>query len=62
MPDIIQLQVFKRSFSTKAKDRGLGTYSVRLLTTKYLKGKVSFISNEPDGTIFYVELSKKYPV
>ncbi len=41
----IQQQIFQRSFSTKGLTRGLGTYSVKLLTENYLKGKVSFVSN-----------------
>jgi hypothetical protein len=57
----IQQQIFQRSFSTKGLTRGLGTYSVKLLTENYLKGKVSFISNALDGTIFSVELKKRFP-
>ncbi len=56
MPESIREQVFKRSFSTKGAGRGLGTYSIKLLTEKYLKGKVYFESKEPIGTTFYVEL------
>jgi signal transduction histidine kinase len=56
MPEEIQLQVFQRSFSTKGKDRGLGTYSVKLLVEKYLKGNVSFTSNMEDGTTFNLYL------
>jgi len=56
IPRSIQLQIFQRSFSTKGNGRGLGTYSIKLLTDKYLKGKVSFISNENDGTTFKVDL------
>ncbi len=52
----IQLQIFKRSFSTKGADRGIGTYSVKLLTEKYLKGKVWFESNQHNGTTFFVSL------
>jgi nitrogen-specific signal transduction histidine kinase len=52
----VQMQIFKRSFSTKGKGRGLGTYSVRLLAENYLKGKAGFISNEKEGTIFFVDL------
>lgn len=54
MPDDIRLQVFQRSFSTKGAGRGLGTYSIRLLTEKYLKGKVSFTSGA-SGTEFRIE-------
>ena len=52
MPREVQLQVFQRSFSTKGSDRGLGTYSIRLLTERYLKGQVSFASSPDAGTVF----------
>jgi len=39
----VKHQMFQRSFSTKAANRGLGTYTARLLTTKYLKGKIFLI-------------------
>jgi hypothetical protein len=51
-----QLQIFKRSFSTKADNRGLGTYSIRLLTEKYLNGKSYFTSYQEDGTTFFIKL------
>jgi signal transduction histidine kinase len=56
IPHHVQMQIFKRSFSTKGKGRGLGTYSVRLLAENYLKGKTGFISNEKEGTVFFVDL------
>ena len=53
IPEDIQNQIFQRSFSTKSQyGRGLGTYSMRLLTEKYLKGKIAFSSTQEDGTIF----------
>lgn len=52
MPDEVQKQVFQRSFSTKGSGRGLGTYSIKLLTENYLKGRVSFESTSQHGTIF----------
>ncbi len=55
IPRKIQLQIFQRSFSTKGRGRGLGTYSVKLLTERYLKGKVYFISNENEKTTFYLK-------
>lgn len=55
-----QMQLFQRSFSTKGTGRGLGTYSIRLLTENYLNGSVSFVSNEKEGTIFEVILFKKF--
>lgn len=54
MTKSVRLQIFQRSFSTKGQGRGLGTYSVKLLAERYLKGKVSFISEEGKGTTFYV--------
>lgn len=62
IPIDIQLQLFQRSFSTKGQTRGIGTYSIRLLTENYLKGKVSFISNETERTVFNITLNKGFPV
>ncbi len=56
MPPEVQNQVFQRSFSTKGENRGLGTYSMRLLTESYLKGHVSFTSDKTHGTVFRVRL------
>lgn len=58
MSPSIQLQVFNRSFSTKGSGRGLGTYSVKLLTERYLKGKAGFTTSEEDGTTFFIVLPK----
>ncbi len=52
----VQLQIFKRSFSTKGTGRGLGTYSIRLFGEKYLGGKVSFVSDKNDGTTFAIAI------
>lgn len=52
----VQLQLFKRSFSTKGIGRGLGTYSMKLLGEKYLNGKVWFESSEEKGTTFFIEV------
>lgn len=51
-----QLQIFQRSFSTKGEDRGLGTYSIKLLTEHYLGGEVGFSSTSSGGTTFYIIL------
>ena len=58
IPDEIQSQLFQRSFSTKGVGRGIGTYSIQLLTEKYLQGSVSFTSNDEQGTIFRVILPR----
>jgi K+-sensing histidine kinase KdpD len=59
MPKEIQLQIFQRSFTTKGKGRGTGTYSIKLLGEKYLGGKVGFTSAVRDGTAFWIELLKE---
>ena len=56
MPREVQLQVFKRSFSTKGPGRGLGLYSVKLITERYLGGRVGYASSPETGTKFYVAL------
>ncbi|HCE58783.1 MAG TPA: histidine kinase [Prolixibacteraceae bacterium] len=56
IPRDIQLQLFKRSFTTKGVGRGIGTYSMKLLGEKYLKGNVGFESSQENGTTFYIEL------
>ncbi|MBS0014433.1 MAG: sensor histidine kinase [Desulfobacterales bacterium] len=47
-----QLQLFQRSFSTKGQGRGLGTYSMKLLTEGYLNGWISVDSSPENGTAF----------
>ncbi|GFE61322.1 ATP-binding protein [Geobacter sp. AOG2] len=57
IPSEAQLQLFKRSFSTKsALGRGIGTYSMKLFGERYLKGKVDFRSNQDEGTVFSFSL------
>jgi signal transduction histidine kinase len=59
MPEAAKLQVFQRSFSTKARQgRGIGTYSVKLFTERYLKGSVAFRSKDGEGTTFTIALPK----
>jgi signal transduction histidine kinase len=56
IPSDIQLLIFNRSFSTKGNGRGIGTYSMKLLSEKYLKGSVVFSSTKDQGTTFSVTL------
>ena len=56
IPQEAQLQIFQRSFSTKGDGRGLGTYSIKFLTERYLNGNVGFSSNKENGTEFYILL------
>ncbi|NLO19675.1 MAG: HAMP domain-containing histidine kinase [Ignavibacteria bacterium] len=57
MAEDVQKQIFQRSFSTKGKGRGIGTYSIKLLTEKYLKGNVGFSSAAGEGTTFFAEIN-----
>lgn len=52
MPESIGLQVSDRFFSTKGAGRGLGTFSMKYLTEKYLAGEISCTSSEKRGTTF----------
>ena len=56
IPREAQLQIFNRPFSTKGNGRGLGTYSVKLLTERFLRGRVRFVSEPPQGTTFFVDV------
>ena len=56
IPVKTQQQIFQRSFSTKSSGRGFGTYSMKLIGEKYLKGEVSFESTEKEGTVFSLNL------
>jgi signal transduction histidine kinase len=58
IPRDTQLQLFQRSFTTKGTGRGMGTYSVKLLTERYLAGQVSFTSTEREGTTFRVTIPR----
>jgi signal transduction histidine kinase len=51
IPQDVQMQIFQRSFSTKSPYRGLGTYSMKLLSA-FLNGSVNFTTSEEDGTTF----------
>ena len=55
IPPEVAVRIFQRNFSTKGQDgRGTGTYSMKLLGEKILKGKVTFFSSVEEGTTFTV--------
>ncbi|MYL83403.1 sensor histidine kinase [Desulfovibrio aerotolerans] len=56
IPRSVQMRIFSRSFSTKGLGRGLGTYSIKLLTERYLGGRASFTVNPGEGIVFRVRL------
>lgn len=55
LPPAVAQQVFHRSFTTKGGGRGLGTWSVKLFTERYLGGRVGFTSGG-GRTEFAIEL------
>lgn len=59
IPEKIQENIFHRRFSTRGASRGLGTYSMLLLTERYLRGSVWFTSTEAEGTTFFLRLPKR---
>lgn len=62
MPRDVQLQVFQRSFSTKGRGRGLGTYSMKLLSERYLGGRITFDSSPATGTTFRATYPRTLPI
>lgn len=54
IPRDVSVQIFKRSFSTKGPNRGIGAYAAKLLAERYLHGKVSFTSTLERGTRFQI--------
>ncbi len=61
MPRDVQLQIFQRSFTTKGEGRGIGTYSMKLLTERYMHGTISFRTSPDDGTTFKIALPAETP-
>ncbi|PLX78069.1 MAG: histidine kinase [Desulfuromonas sp.] len=55
IPAEVQREIFQRTYSTKGSGRGLGTYSMRLLSN-FLDGGVGFSSDEEQGTIFCLKI------
>ncbi len=58
MNEEVKSRIFERSFSTKGPGRGIGIYSMRLITEQYLHGSVSFTSNIDSGTEFTVRIPR----
>jgi signal transduction histidine kinase len=56
IPRHVQLQIFQRSYSTKGANRGLGTYSMKLLGEHFLGGTVWFTTDPESGTKFFFDL------
>jgi len=56
IPEEVQPRIFERAFSTRGRGRGMGTYSVKMLTERYLGGRAAFTSDAARGTTFTVTL------
>ncbi len=55
-PDVAR-RIFQRNFSTKnGAGRGIGTYSMKLFGEGILRGKISFVTSEEEGTVFTLKL------
>lgn len=60
IPREVQESIFRYSFTTKGKGRGIGTYSMKLLCERILKGRIYFHSSEEAGTTFTARLPLHY--
>lgn len=58
MSNEVKLQVFQRYFTTKGRNRGLGTFESKLLVSRYLNGEILLTSNN-GGTTFSIKLPLK---
>lgn len=56
IPRADQLKLFQKSFSTKNRGRGWGTYSIKILTEQYLRGSVDYTSTTEQGTSFTIAI------
>jgi signal transduction histidine kinase len=58
MSSRIQAGIFQHSFSTKGQGRGIGTYSMKMLSQRLLNGDVSFTSKDGKGTVFQLQIPR----
>lgn len=59
IPPEVQSRIFQRSFSTKGPNRGMGTYSMKLIGEQVLGGSVGFASSEEAGTEFFIVIPRE---
>lgn len=59
MPQEVRDQVFQRSFSTRGHGRGLGTWSMKMLAERYLRGTITFTSEPGRGTTFSLRIPRQ---
>jgi nitrogen fixation/metabolism regulation signal transduction histidine kinase len=56
IPPSVAAHIFQPRFSSKGRNRGFGTYAMRLLGEHCLGGRVSFVTDAVAGTEFSIEL------
>jgi len=56
IPPLVAAYIFQPRFSSKGRNRGFGTYAMRLIGEHCLGGRVSFVTDAVAGTQFTVEL------
>jgi signal transduction histidine kinase len=56
IPPSVAARIFQPHFSSKGRNRGFGTYAMRLLGEHCLGGRVSFTTDAVTGTRFSIEL------
>ena len=56
IPPLVAAHIFQPHFSSKGRNRGFGTYAMRLIGENCLGGRVSFVTDAVTGTQFSVEL------
>jgi K+-sensing histidine kinase KdpD len=61
IPEEVMWRIFQRSFTTKQEPgRGMGTFAMRLLGERLLKGTVAFTSTPAEGTTFRIRLPREW--
>jgi K+-sensing histidine kinase KdpD len=56
IPPSVAARIFQPHFSSKGRNRGVGTYAMRLLGEHCLGGRVSFVTDAVTGTRFSIEI------
>ncbi len=56
IPPSVAARIFQPHFSSKGRNRGFGTYAMRLLGEHCLNGRVSFVTDAVTGTHFSIEI------
>lgn len=56
IPPEFQSRIFDFTFSTRGDSRGMGTYSMLLLSERYLHGSIRYSTDPERGTIFHLTL------